>query len=404
LPSPFSTKQGKHRPDIIKEKTMASFTIPQKIYHGPGSLENLKETTGKKALIVIGGGSMKRLGFLDKTINFLEEAGISSVVFEGVEADPSVETVMKGVELCNKENPDLIVGLGGCSSIDAAKAMWVFYEYPDATFEEITAPFTIKPLRNKARFVAIPSTSGTGTEATCVAVITDTTKGIKQPLVSYEICPDIAIVDGELAKSMPADITANTGMDALSHDVEAVVAALASSYSDTMALRSIRTIFDTLPQACTNGEDMAARQAMHDASCMAGMAFSNAILGIIHSISHQIGGMFGVPHGRANAILMPNVVRFNSRATDKYELMAQELGKETAEEFAVEVERLRQSVGIEDSFKAYGITPEAWQEKLDAMVTNALADPCTGTNPRQPTAEEMKQIFECCFNGEVVSF
>ncbi len=203
---------------------------------------------------------------------------------------------------------------------------------------------------------------------------------------------------------MPADITANTGMDALSHDVEAVVAALASTYSDTMALRSIRTIFDTLPQACANGEDMAARQAMHDASCMAGMAFSNAILGIIHSISHQIGGMFGVPHGRANAILMPNVIRFNSRATDKYELMAQELGKETAEEFATEVEKLRQAVGIEDSFKAYGMTPEAWQEKLDAMVANALADPCTGTNPRQPSEEEMKQIFECCFNGEVVTF
>ena len=383
---------------------MASFTIPQKIYHGPGSLENLKQVTGQKALIVIGGGSMKRLGFLDKTINLLQEAGISSVVFEGVEADPSVETVMRGVELCNRENPDLIVGLGGCSAIDAAKAMWVFYEYPDATFGEITAPFTIKPLRNKARFVAIPSTSGTGTEATCVAVITDTAKGIKHPLVSYEICPDIAIVDGELAKSMPADITANTGMDALSHDVEAVVAALASTYSDTMALRSIRTIFDTLPQACANGEDMAARQAMHDASCMAGMAFSNAILGIIHSISHQIGGMFGVPHGRANAILMPNVIRFNSRATDKYELMAKELGKETAEEFATEVEKLRQAVGIEDSFKAYGMTPEAWQEKLDAMVTNALADPCTGTNPRQPSEEEMKQIFECCFNGEVVTF
>nr|WP_320116635.1 iron-containing alcohol dehydrogenase [uncultured Desulfuromonas sp.] len=383
---------------------MASFTIPQKIYHGPGSLENLKETTGQKAVIVIGGGSMKRLGFLDKTINLLKDAGISSVVFEGVEADPSVETVMKGVELCNSENPDLIVGLGGCSAIDAAKAMWVFYEYPDATFEEITAPFTIKPLRNKARFVAIPSTSGTGTEATCVAVITDTAKGIKHPLVSYEICPDIAIVDGELAKSMPADITANTGMDALSHDVEAVVAALASNYSDTMALRSIRMIFDTLPQAYANGEDMEARQAMHDASCMAGMAFSNAILGIVHAISHQIGGMFGVPHGRANAILMPNVIRFNSRATDKYELMAQELGKETAEEFATEVEKLRQAVAIEDSFKAYGIPPEAWQKKLDAMVTNALADPCTGTNPRQPSSEEMKQIFEHCFNGDIVAF
>lgn len=383
---------------------MSSFIVPRKTYHGPGSLENLKEVEGQKAVIVTGGGSMKRFGFLDKTINFLKEAGISSVVFEGVEADPSVETVMKGVDLFNRENPDLIIGLGGCSAIDAAKAMWVFYEYPEATFEEIIQPFTIKPLRNKARFVAIPSTSGTGTEATCVAVITDTSKGIKYPLVSYEICPDIAIVDGELAKSMPPNVTADTGMDALSHDVEAAVAALATPYTDALAVDSVRMIFKNLPRAFKDGNDMEARQAMHDASCLAGMAFSNAILGIVHSIAHQLGGMFGIPHGRANAILMPNVIRFNSRDTNKYGRLAQTLGKETAEELARDIEGLRQDVGIEDSFKAYGLDPKVWEEKLDTMVQNAMDDPCTGTNPRKPTLEEMKKVFEYCFNGEVVDF
>ncbi len=383
---------------------MASFTVPRQTFHGPGSLESLKEVGGRKAVIVTGGGSMKRLGFLEKTINLLREVGIEAAVFEGVEADPSVSTVMRGVEMFKAENPDLIIGLGGCSAIDAAKAMWVFYEYPEATFEEITKPFTIKPLRNKARFVAIPSTSGTGTEATCAAIITDTEKGIKYPLVSYELCPDVAIVDGELAISMPVNVTADTGMDALSHGVEAFVATLATPYTDALALDSVRSVFKNLPRAYEDGSQLEVRQAMHDASCQAGMAFSNAILGIVHSIAHQVGGMFNIPHGRANAILMPNVVRFNSRTTDKYRLLAQALGKETAEEFAQELERLRQQVGVEDSFQAYGLEAAAWQERVDAMVQNALNDPCTGTNPRQPSAEEMKKIFQYCFNGEVVDF
>jgi len=301
---------------------------------------------------------------------------------------------MRGVEFFNREKPDVIIGLGGCSAIDAAKAMWVFYEYPEATFEEIIKPFSVKPLRNKARFVAIPSTSGTGTEATCASIITDTGKGIKYPIVSYEICPDIAIVDGDLAKSMPKNVTADTGMDALSHDVEAFVAALASPYSDAMAIDSIRSIFVNLPRAFEDGNNLEARQAMHDASCMGGVAFSNALLGIIHSMAHQIGGMFNIPHGRANAILMPNVIRFNSRDTDKYRLLAQALGKETAEDFAVEIERLRHRVGIEGSFKAYGIDPAAWKEKLDDMVQNAMDDPCTGTNPRKQLWKRLKRYLK----------
>lgn len=383
---------------------MSSFIIPRKTFHGTGSIENLKEVKGKKAVIVTGNSSMKKTGYLDKTIDILKEAGIDSAVFEGVEPDPSIETVMKGVEVFNREQPDVIVGLGGCSAIDAAKAMWVFYEYPDTKFEDIIPPFTIKPLRNKANFIAIPSTSGTGTEVTCVSVITDRKKGVKYPLVSYEICPDMAIVDGELCKTMPSNVTANTGMDALSHDCEAFVATLANNYTDPLAAESVKMIFQNLPKAYNNGNDLEARQAMHDASCLAGMSFSNAILGIIHSMAHQLGGMFGVPHGRANALLMPNVIHYNSKGTDKYKYLAQVLGKNTDEEFAQEIERLRKSVGIEDSIKEYGIEENIWKEKLDTITQNAMNDPCTGTNPRKPTLEDIKKIYECCYIGKSVDF
>lgn len=383
---------------------MGSFIIPRKTFHGIGSIENLKEVKGKKAIIVTGNGSMKKAGYLDKAIDILKVVGIDSAVFEGVEPDPSIETVMKGVEAFNKEQPDVIIGLGGCSAIDAAKTMWVFYEYPDTKFEDIIPPFKIKPLRNKASFIAIPSTSGTGTEVTCVAVITDRNNGVKYPIVSYEICPDIAIVDGDLCKTMPPNVTANTGMDALSHACETFVATLDSNYTDALAAESVKMIFQNLPKAYNDGNDMEARQAMHDASCLAGMAFTNAMLGIIHSMAHQLGGMFGVPHGRANALLMPNVIRYNSKSTDKYRCLAQIVEKKAAEEFAQEVEKLRKNVGIENSLREYGIEENIWQEKLDTITQNAMNDPCTGTNPRKPTLEDIKKIYECCYDGNFVDF
>lgn len=383
---------------------MGSFIVPRKTYHGIGSIENLKNLEGKKAVIVTGGSSMRRTGVLDKAAAFLNEANITTAIFDGVEADPSIETVMKGADFISQEQPDLIIGLGGCSAIDAAKTMWVFYEYPDTAFEDIIPPMSIKPLRNKAEFVAIPSTSGTGTEVTCVAVITDRDKGVKYPLVSYEFCPDIAIVDGEICKSMPAHVTANTGLDALAHDCEAYVSTLATPYTDSMAFESVKSIFKYLPVAYTDGSNEEARQAMHDASCLAGMSFTNALLGIIHSMAHQIGGMFGVPHGRANAILMPNVIRYNSTCTDKYNKLAEALALSTAEEFAVEVERLRKQVGVEDSFKEYGIDEVFWDEKLDTITENAINDACTGSNPRTPTFDDIKAIFTCCFEGTKVDF
>lgn len=381
-----------------------SFIVPRKTYTGVGSLENLKEVEANKAVIVTGRGSMKKAGFYDKVSGILKDSGIQSVLIEGVEPDPSVETVLKGVDVLNKEQPDLIIGLGGCSAIDAAKAMWALYEYPGTKFEDIIPPFSIKPLRKKAKFVAIPSTSGTGTEVTCVAVITDREKGVKYPIVSYELCPDVAIVDGEICQTMPPDVTANTGMDALAHDCEAFVSTLANSYTDCLAKESVDLIFKNLPKAVSKGDDLDARQAMHDASCLAGMSFTNALLGIIHSMAHQLGGMFGIPHGRANAILTPNIIRFNSKATDKYNELAGIVGKNTAEEFAQEVEKLRKSVGIEDSIEEYGINETLWNEKLDTISQNAINDPCTGCNPRKPSLEDIKKIYECCYNGTKVDF
>ncbi|WP_108650949.1 iron-containing alcohol dehydrogenase [Dongshaea marina] len=375
-----------------------NFIVPGKIFHGLGTFNKLAELDGTKALIVTGKGSMKKAGFVDKAVELLHSAGIKSVVFDGVEADPSIETVMAGFDMMCNEQPDLIIGLGGCSAIDAAKAMWVFYEYPETKFEEIIPPFTIKPLRNKARFVAIPSTSGTGTEATCVSVITDREKGTKYPLVSYELCPDIAIVDAELCRSMPTHVTANTGLDALTHALEAYVTPLADAYTDSLAERAVVDIFENLPLAYQNGENLEARQKMHDASCLAGMSFTNALLGIVHSMAHQVGGMFGVPHGRANAILLPSVIRFNAQVCEaKYANLAKVLGESSSERLAWRIEELRNQVGVESCFKAYGVDESAWKAKVKTMAQNALNDACTGCNPRAPSLEELEQLLNLCY-------
>ena len=381
-----------------------NFIVPGKVYHGIGSFSQLSTIEGKKAVIVTGKGSMTRSGYIEKAQAFLYQNNIDVIVFDGVEADPSIETVMKGVSFIEKFKPDWIIGLGGCSAIDAAKAMWVFYEHPDTKFEDIIPPFTIKPLRKKARFIAIPSTSGTGTEATCVSVITDRNKGTKYPLVSYELCPDIAIVDGELCQSMPPHVTANTGLDALTHALEAYVTPLADAYTDSLAERAVTDIFQALPVAFVNGNNLEARQIMHDASCLAGMSFSNALLGIVHSLAHQVGGMFGVPHGRANAILLPNVIRFNAPVIEeKYARLASFVGESTAENLAKKIEQLRGTVNVESSFHEYGIDEGLWAEKLHIMAEHAMQDACTGCNPRQPALDELKKILQSCFRGTPLS-
>ena len=282
---------------------MARFTLPRDIYHGKGSLAELKNLKGKKAILVVGGGSMKRQGFLDKALHYLKEAGMEVALFEGVEPDPSVETVMKGAAMMREFEPDWIVAMGGGSPIDAAKAMWAFYEYPEVTFEELCIPFNFPELRQKAKFAAIPSTSGTATEVTAFSVITDYAKGVKYPLADFNITPDVAIVDSELVEQLPVHQVAYTGMDALTHAIEAYVSTCNCVYTDPLAVKAIEMVFDYLPASYKG--NMEARAQMHDAQCLAGMAFSNALLGIVHSMAHKTGAAFStghITHGLANGM------------------------------------------------------------------------------------------------------
>lgn len=297
--------------------------------------------------------------------------------------------------------PDWIIGLGGCSAIDAAKMMWVFYEYPDADFDSMIKPFSVPTLRRKAKFIAIPSTSGTGTETTGLAVITDREKGVKYPIVSYELTPDIAIVDGEICTSMPAHITANTGLDALTHCVEAYVSNIEDNYADVLAKGGLEIVFGNLKEAVNNPGNIKARQNMHDASFMAGLAFNNAWLGIVHSLSHQVGALYGIPHGAANAIFLPNVIRFNATVSTRFPDLAKVIGKETAEDLAKAIEGLRSEVNNLASIKEFGITKEDWERNLDYIANNALVDPCTGFNPRVPELQDLKDIYNACYEGAI---
>ena len=269
---------------------MARFTLPRDVYHGKGALEVLKTFKGKKAMICVGGGSMKRFGFLDKAESYLKEAGMEVEIFDGIEPDPSVETVMRGAEAMLKFEPDWIVAIGGGSPIDAAKAMWIKYEYPDCTFEDMCKVFGIPELRKKAHFCAVSSTSGTATEVTAFSIITNYQDRIKYPIADFEITPDVAIVDPELAHTMPKKLVAHTGMDAMTHAVEAYVSTANCDYTDPLAIHAIEMIMNDLVKSYN--DDMDARDRMHNAQCLAGMAFSNALLGIVHSMAHKTGAAF----------------------------------------------------------------------------------------------------------------
>ncbi|SKB64818.1 hypothetical protein SAMN05660477_00479 [Soonwooa buanensis] len=380
---------------------MSKLFIAGEVFHGAGTLSELANIKGTKAVIVTGGSSMRKSGTLDKAVAYLTEAGIETQIFEGVEEDPSSATCMKGAEMIQNFQPDWIIGLGGCSAIDAAKIMWVFYEYPDADFDAMIKPFTVPVLRNKAKFIAIPSTSGTGTETTGLAVITDREKGVKYPIVSYELTPDIAIVDGEICASMPAHVTSNTGLDALTHCVEAYVSNIDNNIADALSKGGLEIVFDNLKEAVENPNNIVARQNMHDASFMAGLAFNNAWLGIVHSLSHQVGALYGIPHGASNAIFLPNVIRYNAQATNRFPDLARVIGKETAEDLAQAIETLRSEVNNQSAIKEFGISREDWDKNLDYIANNALVDPCTGFNPRVPSLEELKAIYNACYEGLV---
>ena len=391
---------------------MARFTLPRDIYHGKGALEALKTLEGTHAIVVVGGGSMKRFGFLDKVCQYLQEAGMETRVFEGVEPDPSVETVMRGAEAMREFQPDWIVAIGGGSPIDAAKAMWAFYEYPDTTFEQLCIPFNFPKLRTKARFCAIPSTSGTATEVTAFSVITDYQKGVKYPLADFNITPDVAIVDPALAETMPKKLTAHTGMDAMTHAIEAYVSTLHCVYTDPLALHAIKMISADLVDSF-NG-DMAARDRMHNAQCLAGMAFSNALLGIVHSMAHKTGAAYTgghIVHGCANAMYLPKVIQFNSKnaeADRRYGEIAASLGLEpTTGALIAHLKAMNEKLEIPSCIRDYegGIIDEAeFLEKLPTVAELAVGDACTGSNPRAITPDEMAKLLKCCYYDLEVDF
>lgn len=405
---------------------MGRFTLPRDLYHGKGALEALKTFEGKRAIVCVGGGSMKRFGFLDRAVDYLKEAGMEVQLFEGIESDPSVETVMRGAKAMEEFQPDWIVAMGGGSPIDAAKAMWIKYEYPDITFEEMCKVFGMPKLRRKAHFCAISSTSGTATEVTAFAVITDYEKGIKYPLADFEITPDVAIVDPDLAETMPQKLVAHTGMDAMTHAIEAYVSTANCDFTDPLALYAIKMIQADLVDSY-NG-DMAKRDSMHNAQCLAGMAFSNALLGIVHSMAHKTGAAFAdygahLIHGAANAMYLPKVIAFNAKdetAAKRYAVIADEMklgGETTEEKVKLLIDYLRgmnDKLNIPHCIKNYGkdsypteqgfVPEDVFLERLHDIAVNAIADACTGSNPRQPSVEEMEKLLKCCYYDTEVDF
>lgn len=405
---------------------MARFTLPRDLYHGKGAIEALKTFTGKRAIVCTGGSSMKKFGFLDKVVGYLNEAGMEVKVFDGIEPDPSVETVMRGAAAMQEFEPDWIVAIGGGSPIDAAKAMWIKYEYPDTTFEDMCKIFGLPKLRTKAHFCAISSTSGTATEVTAFSIITNYTDRVKYPIADFEITPDVAIVDPELAYTMPKKLVAHTGMDAMTHSVEAYVSTANCDYTDPLALHSIKMVQENLVKSYN--DDMNARDKMHNAQCMAGMAFSNALLGIVHSMAHKTGAAFDdfgahIIHGSANAMYLPKVIAFNAKdetAAKRYAEIADFMklgGETTMEKVALLIQALRKmndDLNIPQCIKHYGpdsyyaeqgfVPEDVFLERLPEIAKNAVADACTGSNPRAITVEQMEKLLKCCYYDTEVDF
>lgn len=405
---------------------MNRFTNPRDLYHGKGALEALKTLEGERAIICVGGGSMKRFGFLQKAEDYLKEAGMEVAVFEGIEPDPSVDTVMKGAEKFAEFQPDWIVAIGGGSPIDAAKAMWIKYEYPETTFEDMCKVFGIPKLRKKAKFCAISSTSGTATEVTAFSIITDYKTGVKYPIADFEITPDIAIVDPELAETMPKKLIAHTGMDALTHAIEAYVSTAHCPYTDAMALHAMTMIKNNLV-ASYNG-DMNARYRMHDAQCLAGFAFSSGGLGIVHSMAHKTGAAFAdlgahIIHGAANAMYLPKVIAFNAKeeaTAARFEQIADQLsiaGANRGEKIENLIQMLRDmndALNIPHAIKNYGtdsypaeqgFVPEnVFLDRLHDIATAAIGDACTSFNPRKISVDEMEKMLKSVYYDTEVDF
>lgn len=404
---------------------MGRFTNPRDLYFGEGARHEVKNLKGKRAVIVSGGSSMRRGGFLDDIENDLKSAGFEVAHIEGVESDPSVETVMSGAAKMSEFQPDWIIAIGGGSPIDAAKAMWIKYEYPETTFEDMCKVFGLPELRTKAHFCAISSTSGTATEVTAFSIITDYQKGVKYPIADFQITPDVAIVDPELTYGMPVKLVAHTGMDALTHAIEAYVSTVASMYTDGDALHAIREIVEWLPKSYAG--DKEGRQHMHDAQCLAGIAFSSGLLGIVHSMAHKTGAAFSgghIIHGCANAMYLGKVIQFNARderAKARYAFIAKEIlhlegntENELVEALVQKIRDINDALDIPQGIKNYGeggtksetsiIDEKEFFEKAPEVARLAIEDACTLSNPRKPTQEEMEQLLKCVYFDLPVEF
>jgi len=400
------------------------FRVPERIYFAPGSIQYLQKIQGvERALIVTDPGIVK-LGFVDKVIYHLNKRNkpVNIEIFSDVEPDPSVETVQKGFEVMKRFRPDTIIALGGGSPIDAAKAMWLFYEHPEVEFDFLRLKFldirkrTYKypKLGRQAQLVAIPTTSGTGSEVSAFAVITHRGEDVKYPLADYELTPDVAIIDPDFVSTLPPKVAADTGLDVLTHALEAYVSVMASDYTDAMALKATELVFKYLPESYGGQDNYEARSKMHNASCIAGMAFTNAFLGVCHSLAHKLGGEFHIPHGRANAILLPHVIRYNAglpskfaafpqyeyfEAPEKYRQMAAFLGlpaatvEEGVNSLIAAVEKLRADVGVPATIAECGVDAVIFKQKVPELAEKAFVDQATTANPRMPLISELADIL-----------
>ncbi len=410
---------------------MQWFKVPEKIYFESGSISYLEKMPEITRAFIITDESMVSLGYVDKVLYHLRkrEQYVHSEIFSDVESDPSFDTIKRGVKEIERFKPDVIIALGGGSPIDAAKGMWLFYEHPDADVEGLKLKFmdirkrTYKfpKLGKKAKMVAIPTTSGTGSEVTSFAVITDKQLDKKYPLADYELTPDVAIIDPDLVMSLPKKITADTGMDVLTHAIEAYVSNMASDYTDGLSEKAVELVFNYLVEAYEHGDNQLAREKMHNASTIAGMAFTNAFLGINHSLAHKLGAEFHIAHGRANAILLPYVIKYNSSeptkfvsfpkyeyfiADQKYAKLAQRIGikvdsiEQGVDDLIKAIYELMRKLEIPMSLKEHGIDEKEFLSKVDMLADRAFEDQCTTANPRLPLVSELKQILLDSYYGK----
>lgn len=424
-----STTQNVSTVNLVNIKRVAKrrvnmqwFKVPEKIYFEADATQYLEKMPDISRAFIVTDPSMVKFGYVDKILYYLRkrEQYVHCEIFSDVEPDPSLETIMRGKEAMDAFQPDVIIALGGGSSMDAAKGMWLFYENPEADFENMAIKFmdirkrTYKfpKLGKKAKMVSIPTTSGTGSEVTSFAVISDKKNNMKYPLADYELTPDVAIIDPEYVYSVPPSITADTGMDVLTHALEAYVSVMASDYTDALAMKAIQLVFEYLPKSYKG--DKVAREKMHNASCMAGMAFTNAFLGINHSLAHKLGGEFHIPHGRANAILLPYVVEYNAQkptkfvswpkyehfiADQKYAEVAKMLGlpckttEEGVKSLVKAIRDLMKEINVPSTIKECGIDEKIYMAAVPALADKAFGDQCTTANPRLPLVKELEELY-----------